>query len=601
MRRALLTGLLVLAAAPAGAAAATCGPADAPGGEWPLYGATLDNHREQTAETAIGPDSVADLATAFKTPMPDGGVIQSTPTVVGGCIFTGTDLGDVFAFNADTGELVWERELQGGGGNAFVGAGIIGAPVVANGLVYVAATAEGRSLEAALDQTTGEVVWTQLIDSDSGGGADASPVPFGDLLFQSYQGDESSDHSNPGFVIMDATREGGGRILAHTKIIPAADYAAGDRGGSITATSAVDLEHGLLYAVNGNPASGRQHPRTNSMLKIDVDRDSATFGQVLESWRGDSESYPAPQDVDSPTCRHDLQWPLGPLSCTHTDMDFLASPNLFTHSDGRLLLGALQKSGVYHVIDTATMQEVWKATIGVPCLGCNLSSTAVDAEHVYVAVSGGNLYALDRDTGTPAWAVPATGGTHFEGVSVANGVVYTLNDAGALEAIDAATGVPLTAVPFMRETQEPMQDLGNSSGIAIARDTVYVSAKNTSTSTLFAYRLGAGGGGGGGGPQPPPVPDVGAGGDYHVLSGPGASTAGYLTPFAVAAQGGTLTYTNADIVRHDVVSDQPGLFSSVLISAGQSAEVAGVPALAAGQYGFHCSLHTGMKGTLIIQ
>ena len=86
-----------------------------------------------------------------------------------------------------------------------------------------------------------------------------------------------------------------------------------------------------------------------------------------------------------------------------------------------------------------------------------------------------------------------------------------------------------------------------------------------------------------------------------MLSGPGAANAGYLTPAALVKQGGTLTYTNADIVRHDVVSDTPGLFSSPLIAAGESTDVAGVDKLAAGQYAFHCSLHPGMHGTLVVQ
>jgi polyvinyl alcohol dehydrogenase (cytochrome) len=608
IRRAAITAalaVLTVGAGTAGAQVAGCA-APAPGGDWPLYGGTLDNHREQTAEKTISPANASALGLAWKVAMPDGGVIQSTPTVADGCVFTGTDLGDVYAINADTGHVVWSRSLQGGGGNFAVGAGIIGAPAVANGLVYVAATAQGKSLEAALDQATGQIVWSKLIDSDSGGGADATPVPFDGMVFQSYQGDESSNHSNPGFVIMDGSREGAGQILVHTKILSAADYAAGDRGGSITATSVVDLEHKLLYAANGNPANGRQNPITDSFLKIDVDPASATFGKILSSRRFDSESYPAPQDVDSPTCHHELQWPASALSCAHFDMDFVASGSLFSDSAGHQLFGDLQKSGVYHVVNTATMQEAWKATLGVPCLGCNLSSSAVDASAVYVAVTGGNLYALDKGTGAVKWVAPATGATHFEGVTVANGVVYTNNDLGGLEAFNAADGTPLLAHPFFPDTNTPMTDAGNSSGISVARGTVFVSSKDQSSSTLFAYKLGAAGGGGGGLPPVPAPPGVG-GGTGQVVSGPGAATAGYLTPVVVMQKGGTLTYTNlADIAHHDVDSVDNGpdgapLFASDFADLGESVPVVGVDKLAAGQYRFKCSLHVGMQGTLVVQ
>ena len=47
-----------------------------------------------------------------------------------------------------------------------------------------------------------------------------------------------------------------------------------------------------------------------------------------------------------------------------------------------------------------------------------------------------------------------------------------------------------------------MHDMGNSSGVSVARNTVFVTSQWDSTSTLFALKLGAGGGGGGGGGAP---------------------------------------------------------------------------------------------------
>jgi outer membrane protein assembly factor BamB len=610
IRRGVLVGALAAVAAgalPAGAqAAAGCATTDVQGGDWPIYGATFDNHREQLAEKTISKDNVGTLGLAWQTPMPDGGVIQSVPTVVGGCVFTGTDLGDVYAFNADTGEKVWERKLQGGGGNFAVGAGIIGAPAVKDGLVYVAATAEGKSLEAALDAATGEIVWSTLIDADSGGGADSSPIPFGDgLLFQAYQGDESSDHSNPGFAVLDATREGGGKILAHTKVLPKKDFDEGYRGASIVDTPAYDPVGKFMFVGTGNPASAKAHERTDSLLKIDVDPASPKFGQIVDFQNGSRDSYPAPMDVDSPVCQTDLQWPVGRFSCLQLDYNFLASPSLWTHSDGRQLFGGLQKAGTFTAVDTKTMDVVWTATLGVPCFACNLSSIAVDKDGIYVAVTGGNLYALNRDTGAIKWAVPATGSTHYEGLTVANGVVYTNNDLGALEAFDTQSGTPLLFHPFMQDTNTVNQDQGNSSGISIARHTVYVSSKDSSTSTLFAFKLGAGGGGGGGLPPTPEPPDGVPNGSV-VLSGPGAANAGYATPATVMPKGGSLDYTNIDVARHDVIADDKGadgapLFASALAALNETVPVNRVEKLDSGQYAFHCSLHPGMHGTLVVQ
>ena len=103
------------------------------------------------------------------------------------------------------------------------------------------------------------------------------------------------------------------------------------------ATYGVALPNGIC------PASPHQNPRTDALLKIDVDPKSKTFGEVLASHRGTSDSYPAPQDVDSPTCQTDLQWPVGRFTCAQLDYNFLASPNLFGDGKGRRLLGEIDR------------------------------------------------------------------------------------------------------------------------------------------------------------------------------------------------------------------------------------------------------------------
>jgi outer membrane protein assembly factor BamB/plastocyanin len=586
-----------------------CAPAEVPGGEWPFYGGTFDNHREQLAERSIHTGNVSGLGVAWRTSPPGGGTIHSTPVVVDGCVYTGTDLGNVYALNADTGKVVWEQALGEGteGSNTFEGAGVVGSPAVANGLVYVGSTTPKGSLLSAIDQATGAIVWKRVVDDDEGGGVDSSPVPFKGMVFQAFKGDESSNHSNPGFVFVDASRDGGGEILVKTHNIPAEDFEAGYRGGSIINTPTVDLERKLVFAGTGNPASQKQHPRTNSLLKIDADPASPSFGQILASHRGTSDSYPAPQDVDTPTCQTELQWPLGRYSCAQLDYNFLSSPNLFTNSDGRQLLGGLQKSGVYTAVYTDTMERAWQATVGMPCFGCNLSSTAVDKSGIYIAVTGGNLYSLDHDTGAVRWATPMTGSMRYNGLAVANGIVYSLNDAtGTLQAFDTLRGAPLFAQPFATDTGQPMHDMGNSSGVSLARNTVFATAQADGTSTLFALKMGATGSGGDGGGEPPPEepPSGGGGGEPSnegvIATGPGAASYGYLTPVVTISKGGTASYINVDAARHNVSSTE-GLFRSELAGTGEQVPVAGTEKLEPGTYSFLCEPHPNMKGQLIVR
>jgi outer membrane protein assembly factor BamB len=220
-----------------------------------------------------------------------------------------------------------------------------------------------------------------------------------------------------------------------------------------------------------------------------------------------------------------------------------------------------------------------------------------------VATTGGNLFALNKDTGAIKWAVGGTGSYHYNGVSVANGVVYDINDEGALEAFDASNGRPLLVHPLLTESGGPYQDGENSSGVSVARDTVYVaSAKPTGGgSALFAFKLGAGSGTGPPLPSPPPLPKLGRG--LTVLAGPGSYNTTYWTPFVIVQAGNEkLSFTNLDLQRHNVVEVTTGtpLFDSALAGLGQTVPVNFHGHLERGKvYSFYCTIHPGMFGRIL--
>jgi plastocyanin len=110
--------------------------------------------------------------------------------------------------------------------------------------------------------------------------------------------------------------------------------------------------------------------------------------------------------------------------------------------------------------------------------------------------------------------------------------------------------------------------------------------------------------------------------EQQVLSGPGGQFYGYLTPVVVVEKKGKLAYSNADILQHDVVHDARAdgvygpskkrwckafrkgkcpVFWSKRAGLGQTVPVLGLGAVKAGQtYTFFCTLHPGMKGTLVV-
>jgi plastocyanin len=298
-------------------------------------------------------------------------------------------------------------------------------------------------------------------------------------------------------------------------------------------------------------------------------------------------------------------------------MDFGAAPNLFTDSSGRELVGEGQKSGFYHVMDAKTMKPVWQQITGVPSsVGGIVGSTALDGQAVYGPDTiPGYVWSLSRERGDIRWFGPISDGLHWgPAVSIANGVVYSVDFSGFLDAFDARNGVLVARRPLALGGGGPVSV--SWGGVSIARHTIFASigVLGLANGFIVALRPGSaadlatdvestttgaagngGGGGGGGSPQGP-----------SVVAGPGAASTGYATPAVIAFSGGGLDFTNLDVVQHDVTADQHGpdgrpLFQSKLIGLGEAAPVAGVQKLPPGSYGFFCTVHPGMRGTLVVQ
>lgn len=491
-----LVALLVAAAAmPIGisSAAASCA-APAPGGEWPSYGSDMTNDRNQAAETTISAGNVDQLegAWAFSVSANAGsGAVQSTSVVADGCLFVTTSLGSVFAANAETGETVWTTTLTRLPG-APAGAALF-SPSIVDGRVHILGNM-GKPFSAALDQATGELLWqTDFIEKDAGLFDAASAVVTDGLVFAATTyGDTGSDPtSRPPFWILDAAT---GEILKKTYVIPAEDGLKGYAGGGIWSTAAVDRQEKYLYVGTANPYSRRmEHERTNSIIKVDMDRTRATFGEIVGNYKGTADSDPAL--VNTPQCQLLGDIPLAAYSffCGQYDVDIAAAPQLFTDDNGRKLVGVLQKNGIYHVADATTMAPVWRARLApFYRVGGHSATAAYDENGIYVNTDEGKLDALDKTTGRVLWTASyADPGGKYQPVSVANGVVYVLHHYGSVHAFDAETGELLL--------EQPLQASGLScsgtsgAGITIARSTVYVGCDTGSDGAgiVFALRLAA--------------------------------------------------------------------------------------------------------------
>ena len=454
------------------------------GGEWRAYGHDPANTRTQPAETTIGTARASSLAPAWVFSLSsagDSGQLNSTPLVENGCAFVTASNGGVYAVDAQTGALVWRHVFDVS--NPGLGGAIVGGVSIADGLVDVIVNQAGDGASAgpyvaALNMHTGAPAWqSKPINAGSGYYSNATPQVIGDVVFAGFSPAEGDSAGQGGFALVDARS---GSIVKVTDTIPAADQAQGFAGGGIWSTPAWDPLTGLAYVGAGNPYSKQQEDvHTNAILEVDMRRNSHTFGDIVASYKGNVDQYTAALQAlsQTPVCAASATAPdpLDDPACGQLDLDFGASPNLFT-AGGREVVGDLQKAGVYHVADAGSMAPVWSTIVGASCAVCNAASTAVDGSSVLgVSTPGGLLFGLDRSAGAQQWVAPLGDGVHYEAISEADGVVYTLDGLGFLDVYDAASGLPITRRAMTQDTSFPMGAL-TSGGIAIAYHTLYVAA-----------------------------------------------------------------------------------------------------------------------------
>jgi polyvinyl alcohol dehydrogenase (cytochrome) len=617
----------------AGASSGHCAPSKHAGGDWPAYGHDLANTRSQPKEHVIDRMAAPTLHKAFAVSASDAGGdgdFTGTPVVADGCLFMASTTGWVFAVNADTGRKVWATHLD-------KNAGSTASPFVTDGQVFVSVGRTGKPYVAALDERTGAVRWRTVTDHQNGADAYGSPVAVDGVLLQGVSGgsaelaDESERYAFQGaYVLIETRGPHAGSILRKVYTVQKPAKNAKQGGATVWSTPAVDTRDKVAYVGTGNPF----HPQTeakyaDSILKIDLDRHSRHFGDIIDHYNGTPEEY---QSATDNTPCYDIPgnpapyYPQGLGACGDLDLDFGASPNLIRGKNG-MLVGAGQKSGVYHLIDATTMKGVWQTPVGPPSsVGGIVGSTAYDGKAVYGPITvGGYAWSLDRASGVPRWFSPVADGAHWGNpVSEANGVVYTVGLTGFLDAYDAATGVPL--LHHWMGADIDSGDLAASwGGVSIARNTVYAAIGMTGlpNGNIVAYRPGLPGGSGEA--RTAPAAPTGPTDGPTVVSGPQGQSYGYLTPEIVMQKGGSLGYSNFDLVRHNVVQDVNAdgkalsrakarhtkwcsqfkrgkcpMFWSKLIGLGQSIDVLGVDRLKAGTYSFFCTLPPGMKGKLVV-
>jgi hypothetical protein len=126
--------------------------------------------------------------------------------------------------------------------------------------------------------------------AQAGSYTNASPIVAGGLVVAGCSPPEGDPTATGGFSLIDART---GAIVKTTPAIPAADHAKGYSGGGLWSTPAYDPATHYLYFGAGNPSSkDKQHPNTDAILKIDLDRARSTRSTIPSAASSTSISEP---------------------------------------------------------------------------------------------------------------------------------------------------------------------------------------------------------------------------------------------------------------------------------------------------------------------
>jgi outer membrane protein assembly factor BamB len=394
---ALLGTFVLLSVASAPSLAASNRPGDASGVDWRQYRFAANRPGFNPAETVLDVSNVSRLHVIWS--VPTGGPIESSPSVVDGTVYIGSDDGNLYAIDASSGDVRW---------TAPTGAEVFGSPAVGDGLVY---DTSGDNHLYAFDAATGVMSWS--VDLGGAAPTQTSPALVGKVVVAT-SGTQTmyAVDAQVGQVLWSRPLRNQGCALDAGYSPSVANGIVYQTGCSIPLV-AFELRHGAFLwksegpQPNGGPA---------------VVRGAAFFPTNAGDMRGVSAATGTLRwATPGPPTGIQLDYPaVSPAGVVYeASYDQTGNPGYLTAWDART--GAIQ----------------WSTTL--PCGATDMSPTVANGV-VYVGYGFGcpnGLAAIDAATGQILLTLTLGGGS-FEmrsSPSVVGGRVYVGTDAGRVVAL----------------------------------------------------------------------------------------------------------------------------------------------------------------------
>ena len=425
--------------------------------DWPLPGRDYLNSRS-TTDSSIDSGNVASLAPAWQVPLPGRGGYgnaATTPIIAGDTIYLEDLSSNVTAIDRETGNVRWTRGYGG-----FV----IGPNGVALGYGKVFAIRKVDSV-VALDAATGEELWVTSLKRTRTDGVGIQPTVYGGLVYaSSVPVSLDGIYSGGDRGILHALDQETGEIVWTFDTVDSPDLWGNpdvNSGGGSWFTPSLDPQRGRIYWAVANPApfpgtpefpNGTSRPGPNlyteSLVTLDLKSGALDWYQqaiphdifdhdLIHSLLVDVQDGGKTRRIAVATGKggkvigHDIDtgevlWTTPVGIHQNDDLTSLPGPTeVFPGTFGGVLTPPASADGVVYV---ATLNAASLYEPDVPeVIGGN------------VGTMDGQVVAIDARTGAIVWDVVVPGDP-TGGATVVNDLVLTATLQGKILALDRATG-----------------------------------------------------------------------------------------------------------------------------------------------------------------
>lgn len=329
-------------------------------------------------------NQVPDLKLKWAFGFEGGTVTRSKPAIIGDHMIFGSQFGIIYCLSMANGCAKWVFEAD-----AVVRGGIA---INSDQKDIVAYAADFGANVYALDANTGELQWKVSVKNDPNNAVTGTPVYHDGMVYIPLTSMEVVTAGNDYYEcckssgqVVAVNAADGSVAWRHRVVQEAATERGvnkvgaksfGPSGAPVWSSPTVDSQRGLLYIGTGENNSNPPTTTSDAIQALDL-----KTGEVKWNYQA------TPKDAYISACADS-----GGANCPDPpgpDVDFGMAPILATRSDGTDVLVVGQKSGVVHCLQPDTGEVLWRKRIG--------RGGALGGIHWGLATDGNIVYATNSD------------------------------------------------------------------------------------------------------------------------------------------------------------------------------------------------------------